>query len=149
MWWDIMVASGLILLVFRWYILQRTETWRRSKENCSSDATSVYVCKSNKEFSENMTSREFILEWVVNWATASLSLLNISGSVAMDRYHGLSNTYAGHYSFIFTASHTQNAQISRNNKNDKTTCTTAKDDPCWVNMQINGSCWEWMAIYAS
>ena len=106
MWWDIMVVSGLILLVFRWYILERTETWTRSKESCSSDATSVYVCEWNNEFWENTTIKEFIIEWVVNWATASLSLLNTSGSVAMDRYQWLSNTYAWHYMLTFTASHT-------------------------------------------
>ena len=48
--------------MFRWYILERTETWRRKKENCSSDARSVYVCEPNEEFSENTTSRELILE---------------------------------------------------------------------------------------
>ena len=144
MWWDIMV-SALILLVFRWYIFERKETWTRSKENCSSDATSVYVCEWNKEFWENTMSREFIIEWVINRATASLSVLNTSGSVAMDRYQWLSNTNGWHYMLIFTASHTQNAEINRDNRNDKTTCSTASD-PCWVNMQINGSCWEWMAI---
>ena len=65
--------------------------WRRSKENCSSDATSVYMCESNKEVSDNTTSREFNIEWVINGATASLSLLNTSGSVAMGRYQWLSN----------------------------------------------------------
>jgi hypothetical protein len=32
--------------------------------------------------------------WVINGATASLRLLNTSGSVAMDRYQWLSNMYA-------------------------------------------------------
>jgi hypothetical protein len=108
MWWDIMV-SGLILLVFRWHILEITERWRTSKEDCSSDATSVYICESNKEFWENMTNREFIIEWVINGATESLSLLNTSGSVAMDRYQWLSNMYAWYYRLTFTASHTQMA----------------------------------------
>ena len=108
MWWDIMV-SGLILLVFKWHILEITETWTRSKESCSSDATSVYVCESNNEFWENTTIKEFIIEWVINRATASLRLLNTSGSVAMDRYQWLSNTYAWHYMLTFTASHTKNA----------------------------------------
>ena len=90
MWWNIMVRA-LILLVFRWYILERTEKWTRSKENCSSDATSVYVCEWNKEFWENTIAIEFIIEWVINGATASLRLLNTSGSVAMDRYQWLSN----------------------------------------------------------
>ena len=107
MWGDIIVVSGLILFVFRLYIPEGTETWRRSKENCSSDATSVYVYESNKEVSENMASREFILEWVINRATASLSLLNTSGSVAMHRYQWLSNMYAWHYMLTFSASHTQ------------------------------------------
>ena len=66
------------------------------------------MCESNNEFSENTTSREYIIEWVINWATASLSLLNTSGSVAKDRYQWLSNTYACHYMLTFTASHTQN-----------------------------------------
>ena len=96
MWGDIMV-SGLIFRMFRWYILERTEMWRRSKENCSNDATCVYVCESNKDFSENMASRECILEWVINGATASLNLLNRSDSAAMHRYQWLSNTYAWHY----------------------------------------------------
>ena len=126
MWWDIMVVSGSILLVFRWYILVRVERWRRSKENCSSDATRVYVCESNKVLLEKMTSREFIIEWVINGATASLSLLNTSGSVAMDRYQWLSNTYAWHNMLTFTSSHTQNAYISRDNKNDKTTCKSSQ-----------------------
>ena len=66
------------------------------------------MCESNKEFSENtMIAREFIIEWVINGATASLSLLNTSGSVAMDRYQWLSNTHACHYMLIFAASHTQ------------------------------------------
>ena len=91
MWWNIMV-SALILLVFRWHILEITETWTRSKENCSSDATSVYVCESNNEFWENTTIKEYIIERVINRATASVSLLNTSGSVAMDRYQWLSNT---------------------------------------------------------
>ena len=139
------MVSGLILCVFRWYILEKTEMWRRSKENCSSDATSVYMCASNKEFSENTTSREFILDWVTNGATASLSLLNTSGSVHMDRYQWLSNMYARHYMLTFSASRTQIANINRDNKNEKTTCATA-NNPCWVSMQINGSCWEWMTI---
>ena len=140
------MVSALILLVFRWHILEITETWTRSKENCSTDATSVYVCESNKEFSENTTiAIEYIIEWVINGATASLSLLNTSGSVAMDRYQGLSNTYACHYMLTFTASHTQIVYSNRDNKSDTTTCATASD-PCWVNMQINGSCWDWMAI---
>ena len=104
MWWNIMV-SALILLVFRWYILVRTEMWTRSKENCSSDAMSVYVCKWNKEFWENMIAGDFIIEWVINRATASLSLLNTSGSVAMHRYQWLSNTCAWHYILTFTALH--------------------------------------------
>ena len=137
--------SGLILLLFRWYIPERTEIWTRGKENCSSDATSDYVSEWNKEFWEYSISREFILEWVINRATASLSLLNTSGSVAMDRYQWLSNMYAGHYMPTFTASHAQIAWINRDNKNDKTTFATAKD-PCWVHLQINGTCWEWMAI---
>ena len=83
--------------------------WTRSKENCSSDAISVYVCESNKEFWENTIAREFIIEWVINTATASLRLLNTSGSVAMDRYQWLSNTFAWHYMLAFTASHTWNA----------------------------------------
>jgi hypothetical protein len=95
MWWNIMV-SGLILHVFRWYILEITETWTRNKENCGSDATSVYVCESNKVVLENMISREFLIEWVIIRATASLSLLNTSGSVAMHRYQWLSNMYAQH-----------------------------------------------------
>ena len=104
MWWNIMV-SGFILLVLRWYILVRTEMWTRSKENCSNDATSIYVCEWNEEFWENTTIKEFIIEWVINRATASLRLLNTSGSVAMDRYQWVSNTYACHYMFTFTASH--------------------------------------------
>jgi hypothetical protein len=145
MWSDIMV-SGLILLVFRWYILEITETWRtRNKENCGSDATSVYVCDSNKVVLENMIRREFLIEWLINRATSSLRLLNTSGSVAMDRYQWLSNTYAWHYMLTFTASHTHIVYMNRNNKNDTTTWATAKDT-CWVNVQINGTCWEWMAI---
>ena len=144
MWWDIMV-NGSILLVLRWYILERTETWTRSKENCSNDATSIYMCESNKEFWENTTIREFLTEWLINWATASLSPLNTSGSVEMDRYQWLSNMYAWHYILTFTASHTRNVYINRDNKNDKTTCTGAKNH-CWVNVKINRSCWEWMAI---
>ena len=66
------------------------------------------MCEWNKMVLENMTSREFIIEWVINGATASLSLLNTSGSVAMDRYQWLSNTYAGYYMLTFTVSHTQN-----------------------------------------
>ena len=104
-WWNIMV-SALILLVFRWHILEITETWTRSKENCSSDAMSVYMCEWNIEFWENMTSRELLTEWVINKATASLSLLNTSGNVAMNRYQWLSNTYAWHYMLTFAASHT-------------------------------------------
>ena len=77
--------------------------------NCNSDATSVYVCESNKEFPENTTSRKVIIEWVIYWATTSLSLLNGSGRVAIDRYQGLFNTYAGHDLNTFTASHTENA----------------------------------------
>ena len=83
------------------------EMWRTSKENCSNDASSVYVCEWNKEFWENMNAIEYIIEWVINGATASLSLLNTSGSVAMNRYQWLSNTYACHYMLTFTASHTQ------------------------------------------
>ena len=100
------MVNCLILLLFRWYILEITETWTRSKENCSSDATSVYMCEWNKEFWENTISREFIIEWVINRATASLSLLNTSGSVAMHRYQWISNMYAWHYMHAFTASHT-------------------------------------------
>jgi hypothetical protein len=66
------------------------------------------MCEWNKEFWENMITREFIVEWVFNGATASLSLLNGSGSVAIDRYQWLSNTYAWYYMLTFTASHTQN-----------------------------------------
>jgi hypothetical protein len=29
--------------------------------------------------------------------------------------------------------------------NDTTTHAAGKD-PCWVNVQISGSCWEWMVI---
>ena len=104
MWWDIIV-SGLILLVFTWYILETTETWRRGKENCSNDAMSVYVCESNKECSENTISREFTLEWVIR-ATVSLILWIRSGIVIMDIYQWLSNMYACHYMLTFTASHT-------------------------------------------
>ena len=107
-WWDIMVSS-LILLVFRWYILEKAETWTKSKENWSSDATSVYTCEWNKMLLENTIRREFISEWVINRATVSLSLLNTSDSVAMHRYQWLSNTYAWHYMFAFTTSHTQDA----------------------------------------
>ena len=140
------MVSALILPVFRWHILEITETWTRSKENCSSDATSVYMCEWKIEFWENTTiAREFIIEWVINGATASLILLNTSGSVAMHRYQWLSNTYGWHYMLTFTASRTQIVYSNRDNKSDTTTCTTASD-PCWVNMQINGSCWEWMAI---
>ena len=64
------------------------------------------MCESNKEFWENTTIKEFIIEWVINRATASLSLLNTSGSVAMDRYQWLSNMYAWHYMHAFTDSHT-------------------------------------------
>ena len=101
------MVSGLILLVFRWYIVERTETWGTSKENCGSDATSVYTCEWNKMVLENKITREFIIEWVINGATASLSLLNTSGSAAMHRYQWLFNTYAWHYLLTFTASHTQ------------------------------------------
>ena len=59
-WWDIMV-NGLILLVFRWHILEITETWRRSKENCSSDAMSVYVCESNKNFEKTWLAESLLL----------------------------------------------------------------------------------------
>jgi hypothetical protein len=82
--------------------------WRTSKEKCGSDATSVYMCEWNKMVLENMITREFIFEWVINGATASLRLLNTSGSVAMHRYQWLSNTYAWHYMHAFTDSHTQN-----------------------------------------
>ena len=119
--------------------------WRRSKENCSSDATSCYVCESKKFYWGNTTSGEVILEWVINGATASLSLLNTSGSVAKDRYQWLSNTFAGHDLLTFTTSHNWNVYINRDSMNDMSTCATAKD-PCWVNVQINGTCWEWMAI---
>ena len=112
MWWDIMV-SGLILLMFRWYILEKAERWTRSKEKCSSDAMSVYICESNKVFLENTMSREFILEWVINGATASLSLLNRSGSVAIVRYQWLSNMYGWHYMLAFTDSHTWNVYYKR------------------------------------
>ena len=107
------MVSSLILLVFRWYILEKAETWRTIKENCSSDATSVYSCEWNKMVLKNTITREIIIEWVINRATASLSLLNTSGSVAMHRYQWLSNTYAWHYMLAFTASHTQNAEINR------------------------------------
>ena len=76
-WFDI----ACVQMVHTW----ENRMWRRSKENCSSDAMSVYVCESNKMVLENTISREFIIEWVINGATASLSLLNTSGSVAMDR----------------------------------------------------------------
>ena len=69
---------------------------------------SVYVCEWFEEFWENTASREFLLEWVINGASASLSLLNTSGSVAMHRYQWLSNTYGWHYMLTFTASHTWN-----------------------------------------
>ena len=65
------------------------------------------MCESNKEFWENTIAIEFIIEWVINRATESLSLLNTSGSVAMHRYQWLSNMYAWHYMLTFTASHTQ------------------------------------------
>ena len=144
MWWNIMV-SALILLVFRWHILEITEMWTRSKENCSSDATSVYMCEWNIEFWENTIAIEYIIEWVINRGTASLSLLNTSDSVAMDRYQWLSITFAWYFMLTFTASHTWIVKINRDNKSDTTTCATASD-PCWVNMQINVSCWDWMAI---
>ena len=99
------MVSALILLVFRWHILERTEMWTRSKENCSSDATSVYVCEWNKEFWENTTIKEYIIEWVINGATASLSLLNTSGSVDTQRYQWLSNTYACHYILTFRSNY--------------------------------------------
>jgi hypothetical protein len=83
--------------------------WRtRNKENCGSDAMSVYTCDSNKMVLENMTTIEFLIEWVINGATASLRLLNTSGSVTMDRYQWLSNTNAWDYMLTFTASHTWN-----------------------------------------
>ena len=81
--------------------------WRISKENCSSDATSVCMCESNKECLGNTTSTAIVLEWVINGAPASLSLLNTSGSVAMHRYQWLSKMYACHYMISFTASHAQ------------------------------------------
>ena len=105
MWWNIMV-SALILLVFRWHILEKTEMWTRSKENCSSDAMSVYVCEWNKEFWENTIAREFIIEWVINRATASLRLLNTSGSVAIHRYQWLSNICIPLHAYIHCFSHT-------------------------------------------
>ena len=101
------MVSGLILLVFKWYILEKAERWKTSKENCGSDATHVYACEWNKMVLENTITREFIIEWVINRATTSLSVLNTSGSVAMYRYQWLSNTYACHYMYAFTASHTQ------------------------------------------
>ena len=110
------MVSGLILLVCRWYILERSEMWKRSKENYSSDATSVYVCESNKELSENTTSGEFIIEWNIHWATASLSLLYRSGSVGMHRYQGLSNTYAWHtclYSLLLTHQRCKSTETTR------------------------------------
>jgi hypothetical protein len=54
------MVSALILLVFRWYILEIAE--RRSKENCSSDATSIYMCESNQELLENTIRKEFLIE---------------------------------------------------------------------------------------
>ena len=68
---------------------------------------SVYTCEWNKMVLENTITREFIIEWIINGATASLSLLNTLGSVAMHRYQWLSNTYGWHYMLTFTASHTQ------------------------------------------
>ena len=56
------MVSSLILLLLTRYILEITEMWRRSKENCSSDAMSVFMCESNNKFLENTTNREFILE---------------------------------------------------------------------------------------
>ena len=41
-----------------------------SKENCSSDASSVYMSESNKEFSENTISREFTIELIIHGETA-------------------------------------------------------------------------------
>ena len=73
--------------------------------------------------------KEYIIQWVINGATASLSLLNTSGSVAMQRYQWLSNMYGWHYMLTFTASRTQIVYSNRDNKSDKTTCTTASD-PC-------------------
>ena len=98
-WFDF----ACVQMVHSW----EAETWRRSKENCSSDATNVYAFEWNKMVLENTITREFLIEWVINRGTASLSLLNTSGSVAMDRYQWLSNTYACHYMLTFTASHTQ------------------------------------------
>ena len=46
--------------------------------------------------------------------------------------------------YIQCFSHT-NCTNQQENKNDKTNCATAKD-PCWENMQINGTWWEWVAI---
>ena len=68
---------------------------------------SVYMCEWNKVLLQNTAIREFIIEWAINGATASLRLLNTSGSVAMDIYQWLSNTYACHYMLTFAASHTQ------------------------------------------
>ena len=63
----------------------------------------------------------------------------------MHRYQRFSNTYARHYLLTFTTSNTQNALINRDNKNDKTTCATAKD-PYWVKVKFNDSWWEWIAL---
>lgn len=53
MWWDIIVVNGLILLMFRWYTLERKETWQRSKEDCSSNATSDYKGPMNRSHWEH------------------------------------------------------------------------------------------------
>ena len=143
MWWNIMV-SGLILLVFRWHILERTETWTRSKENCSSDATSVYMCEWNKEFWENTITREFILEWVINGATASLSLLNTSGSVAMHRYQWLSNICMPLCAYIHCFSHLecvdqQEQQEWQDNLHNSQWSLLSQHANQWYLLRLNGN----------
>ena len=88
-------------------VLSKFFTWFTYIDTCSITTTVLFACESNKVVWENTITREFIIEWVINGATASLSLLNTSGSVAMDRYQQLSNMYAWHYMHAFTASHTQ------------------------------------------
>ena len=77
------------------------------------DAQTSYVSDTcscgGKQTYTPVCSLKAIYTWfksVINRATASLSLLNTSGSVAMDRYQWLSNVCMPLYTYIHCFSHT-------------------------------------------
>ena len=83
-----------------WYCLCSNGKYLR-EQKCEQGAKRTVVVM----LQVSTMSREFIIEWVINGATESLSLLRWSGSVVKDSYQWLSSMYACHSMLTFTTSH--------------------------------------------